>query len=659
MIPFPVSLRAPIAVPVEIRAPARRVFRLAAAVGEDGIRLARGASFEPGRPVDVRFELPDGGVLALRAIVTEGDAQDDELGFVESARRRARGDPPLRARPAGAAAMTADRFEALAALERQAAAAGGAERDRPPARGRQADRARAHRAAARPRQLRRARQVRHPPLHRLRHGREEDPRRRRGHRLRHGRRAHGLRVRAGLHRVRRLAVRALRAEDLQGDGPGDEGRRAGRSASTTRAARASRRASSRSPATPTSSCATRWRPASCRSSRRSWARARAAPSTRRRSPTSSSWSNRTSYMFITGPDVIKTVTHEEVTKEELGGAHTHAARSGVAHRAFPDEPACLARLRELLSFLPQNNPEDPPRLPTQRPRRPRRRRARHARPARADEAVRHQAADRARRRRRRVLRDPARVRAATSSSASRASTAGRSASSPTSRRTSPAASTSTRRSRRRASCASATASTSRSSRSSTCPGFLPGTAQEYGGIIKHGAKLLYAFAEATVPKVTVITRKAYGGAYDVMASKHIRADVNFAYPDGRDRGHGARGAVNIVFRDELAKARRPGGGARALRRRVPREVRQPVQGGRARLHRRGHPPARDARPAVPARWRRWATSATRTRPRSTATFRCEANGQLALPRGSSSPLARAVALVAAWSPSGARRRRSR
>jgi hypothetical protein len=91
MIPFPVSLRAPIAVPVEIRAPARRVFRLAAAVGEDGIRLARGASFEPGRPVDVRFELPDGGVLALPAIVTEGDAQDDELGFV---------NPPADAREA-------------------------------------------------------------------------------------------------------------------------------------------------------------------------------------------------------------------------------------------------------------------------------------------------------------------------------------------------------------------------------------------------------------------------------------------------------------------------------------------------------------------------------------------------------------------------------
>ena len=127
------------------------------------------------------------------------------------------------------------------------------------------------------------------------------------------------------------------------------------------------------------------------------------------------------------------------------------------------------------------------------------------------------------------------------------------------------------------------------------PGFLPGTDQEYGGIIKHGAKLLYAFAEATVPKVTVITRKAYGGAYDVMASKHIRADVNLAFPTAEIAVMGPDGAVNIVYRNEIDKAattRR--GRARALRRRVPRAVREPVQGRRARLHRRGHPPARHA-----------------------------------------------------------------
>ena len=130
------------------------------------------------------------------------------------------------------------------------------------------------------------------------------------------------------------------------------------------------------------------------------------------------------------------------------------------------------------------------------------------------------------------------------------------------------------------------------------PGFLPGTDQEYGGIIKHGAKLLYAFAEATVPKVTVITRKAYGGAYDVMASKHIRADVNLAFPTAEIAVMGPEGAVNIVFRNEIAKAHGPGGRAGAARRRVPREVRQPVQGRRARLHRRGHPARRRPGPRL-------------------------------------------------------------
>ena len=140
-----------------------------------------------------------------------------------------------------------------------------------------------------------------------------------------------------------------------------------------------------------------------------------------------------------------------------------------------------------------------------------------------------------------------------------------SASSPTSRWCWPAASTSTARARRRASCASAIASTSRSSPSSTCPGFLPGTAQEYGGIIKHGAKLLYAFAEATVPKVTVITRKAYGGAYDVMSSKHLRGDVNYAWPTRRDRGDGAQGRG----RDHLPRRSRR---ARPRSRRAPRNT---------------------------------------------------------------------------------------
>ena len=135
------------------------------------------------------------------------------------------------------------------------------------------------------------------------------------------------------------------------------------------------------------------------------------------------------------------------------------------------------------------------------------------------------------------------------------------------------------------------------------PGFLPGTAQEYGGIIRHGAKLLYAFAEATVPKVTVITRKAYGGAYCVMASKHIRTDLNFAYPTAEIAVMGPEGAVNILYRRELDEGARPGGDARREGRRVPREVRQPLRGRRARLRRRGDPPrARRAASSSPA-WR--------------------------------------------------------
>ena len=118
------------------------------------------------------------------------------------------------------------------------------------------------------------------------------------------------------------------------------------------------------------------------------------------------------------------------------------------------------------------------------------------------------------------------------------------------------------------------------------PGFLPGTAQEWGGIIRHGAKLLYAFAEATVPKLTVITRKAYGGAYDVMSSKHIRADFNFAWPTAEVAVMGPEGAVNIVFRGELAERRRPGGAPRRADRRLQGALREPVHRRRARLRRR-------------------------------------------------------------------------
>ena len=127
------------------------------------------------------------------------------------------------------------------------------------------------------------------------------------------------------------------------------------------------------------------------------------------------------------------------------------------------------------------------------------------------------------------------------------------------------------------------------------PGFLPGTSQEWGGIIRHGAKLLYAYAEATVPKITVITRKAYGGAYDVMASKHLRADFNFAWPTAEVAVMGPEGAVNIVHRRELARARPRRDERRArAHRRLSRALREPLQRGRARLPRRRHRPPRDA-----------------------------------------------------------------
>ena len=126
------------------------------------------------------------------------------------------------------------------------------------------------------------------------------------------------------------------------------------------------------------------------------------------------------------------------------------------------------------------------------------------------------------------------------------------------------------------------------------PGFLPGTVQEYGGIIRHGAKLLFAFAEATVPKVTVITRKAYGGAYCVMSSKHIRTDFNYAWPTAELAVMGPEGAVNILYKREIEKAADPAAGARAESRRVPREVRQSLHRRLARLHRRSHPSPRDA-----------------------------------------------------------------
>lgn len=280
----------------------------------------------------------------------------------------------------------------------------------------------------------------------------------------------------------------------------------------------------------------------------------------------------TSYMFITGPEVIKTVTHEEVTKEQLGGAATHASRSGVAHFLERDELSCIAQLRELLSFMPGNNAEDPPRRPTQDP------------PERAEAAL-----DTAVPAESSKPYDIKKIIAAIVDDAKFvevhkdyaknivcgfARFDGRSvgivANQPM----------------HLAGCLDIDASikAARFVRFCDCfhiplvtfvdvPGFLPGTHQEYGGIIKHGAKLLYAFAEATVPKITVITRKAYGGAYDVMASKHIRADVNVAYPSAEIAVMGPDGAVNIIFKNELDKIADPAEKA-AMRARFTDEYRE-------------------------------------------------------------------------------------
>ncbi len=264
----------------------------------------------------------------------------------------------------------------------------------------------------------------------------------------------------------------------------------------------------------------------------------------------------TSHMFVTGPDVIRTVTHEDVTKEQLGGARTHNETSGVAHFLAADDTHCVQLIRELLSFLPSNNVDDPPVLPTQDP------------AERADpelDAVVPAAAD--------VPYDSkALVRGVADEGyffevqehfaqnivVGFARLAGRPIGVVANQ---PAV---------LAGCLDINASLKGARFVRFCdafnipivtfedvPGFLPGSAQEYGGIIKHGAKLLYAYCEATVPKVTVIARKAYGGAYCVMGSKHIRTDINFAYPTAEIAVMGPQGAVNILYRRELAAAEDP------------------------------------------------------------------------------------------------------
>jgi propionyl-CoA carboxylase beta chain len=264
----------------------------------------------------------------------------------------------------------------------------------------------------------------------------------------------------------------------------------------------------------------------------------------------------TSYMFITGPEVLKTVTHEVVTKEELGGAKAHASRSGVAHFAVPDEKAAIGTIRRLLSYMPDNNMGRPPRVMIGDP------------PDRREEALRTMVPEEPNK--------PYDMHSVIELLIDRDSffevhkdfakniivgfarfdgrAVGIVANQPAVL----------------AGCLDINASVKAARFVRFCdafniplvtlvdvPGFLPGTEQEFGGIIKHGAKLLYAYVEATVPKITIITRKAYGGAYDVMGSKHVRADVNLAWPTAEVAVMGPDGAVNIIFRRELAQAADP------------------------------------------------------------------------------------------------------
>jgi len=263
---------------------------------------------------------------------------------------------------------------------------------------------------------------------------------------------------------------------------------------------------------------------------------------------------KTSYMFVTGPDVIKTVTHEEVTKEELGGAMTHNSTSGVAHFISRNDEECLLLLRELFSFIPSNNVDDPPRRDTSDPWDRAEESLSSMVPAESNvpydikdiihvvaddnyffEIQEHYAKN--------LVIGFARM---------DGKPVGIVANQPA----------------YLAGCLDIAGSIKGARFVRFCdafniplvtfedvPGFLPGTNQEFGGIIKHGAKLLFAFAEATVPKVTIITRKAYGGAYCVMSSKHIRTDINLAYPTAEIAVMGPEGAVNIIYRRELAAAK--------------------------------------------------------------------------------------------------------
>jgi len=261
----------------------------------------------------------------------------------------------------------------------------------------------------------------------------------------------------------------------------------------------------------------------------------------------------TSYMFVTGPDVIKTVTHEQVTAEELGGATTHSSRSSVADLAFDNDVEALLMLRRFLNFLPSSNREPPPTWPTNDP-------ADRVEPS-LDTLIPddHNKPYDMKELITKVVDEQDVFELQPDFAANiiiglarmQGTTVGIVANQPMVL----------------AGCLDIASSRKAARFVRFCdafgipiitfvdvPGFLPGTAQEHGGIIKHGAKLLYAYAEATVPKVTVITRKAYGGAYDVMSSKHLRGDVNFAWPTAEIAVMGPKGAVEIIFRAESGNA---------------------------------------------------------------------------------------------------------
>ncbi len=263
-----------------------------------------------------------------------------------------------------------------------------------------------------------------------------------------------------------------------------------------------------------------------------------------------------SYMFVTGPEVVKTVTHEEVTFEELGGADTHASTSGVCHYVAESEGDCLYMIRVLLSYIPQNNMEDPPFVPTSDDR------------LRTEEELDHIVPD-----------DPSKPydmrdviklvvddgvfleihesyaqNILTCFARFGGHSVGIIANQPAHLAGVLDINSSDKAARFVRFCDSFNLPIITLV---DVPGFLPGTGQEHGGIIRHGAKLLYAYCEATVPKITLITRKAYGGAYDVMSSKHIRGDLNLAWTSAELAVMGPEGAVNIIFRKELAKAKDP------------------------------------------------------------------------------------------------------